>query len=185
MSYELAAGDPALVCGVYAIDVTPFFNENAKVAEIPFLGAVFILDRVVRPFREQTRSLQWLIDAVGDVPVAPDSDLRQLLPPEVLAGWVRQLADCDPEIWTALRSRAGSPPRSAADTFASIRCPLHVAYGDTALGSVVMAGEPERFIAGIENASATPFPGHGHGIHQQSPAAIADDLRTFLDMQGL
>jgi pimeloyl-ACP methyl ester carboxylesterase len=185
ISFELAAGQPSLVRGVYAIDVTPFFNENPKRAEIPFLGAVAGLDRVVRPFREQSRSFKWLLDAVGDMPVAQDSTLRQLLPADVLVDWARQLADCDPEMWPTWRTRPAARPRSSADIFGAVRCPLHVAYADTEHGSVVMAGEADRFVAASALALATAFPGHVHAIHQQSPAVVAEDLRRFLAAHGL
>ncbi len=180
LSFRLADSHPELVRGVYAIDVTPYFGENPNVGSIPFLRAVFALEDTVREFRDGTRSFAWLTDAVGAVPVGADSTLRDLLDSDVLEHWSRDLSECDPDIWIGLRTPSATSSTPATATLAATQCPLHVAYGDIELGSVVAAGEADRMIAASRSATATHFPGHGHGIHQRSPQALAEDLGRFL-----
>lgn len=141
---------------------------------------MFGLETPVRAFRGGTRSLAWLTEAMGAVPVGADSTLGDLLDSDVLEHWSRDLRDCDPDIWIGLRTPSATSSAPATATLAATQCPLHVAYGDIEFGSVVAAGEVDRMIAASRSATATHFPGHGHGIHQRYPQPLAEDLGRFL-----
>lgn len=146
---------------------------------------MFGLETPVKAFRDGTRGFTWLTDAVGSVAVGPDSTLRDLLDADVLEHWSRDLSECDPDIWVGLRARSATSSAPATATLAATQCPLHVAYGDAELGSVVAAGEADRMVAAGRSATATHFPGHGHGIHQRSPQALAEDLNRFVAAHDL
>ncbi len=176
----VAARNPELVHAVYTIDQTPLTYEQKDFPRcIPFLGAVFALGDVVRTYRSETHSYDWFVAAVADVAV-DRTTLGEFLPPAALASWTRQLADCDPDIWTALMDpdRPVLPP--ATELLARVACPAHLAYGDRDKGSVVAVGEPDLFLAASTAFSTTHFQDHGHGIHQQSPERVAADLAEFL-----
>lgn len=185
LSFDLAARYPELVAGVYAIDVTPFLADNPNAAQIGFLQAVFALERPVREFRADTRPISWLTAQATDVAAGAHMTLGEMAGPDVVARWAVDLADCDPDIWTALKAGPDPAPPPAAQALGAARCPIHIAHGDPEAGSFVAAGEADRVIDAAARGSATHFPGCSHPIHQQQPDQLVDDLRAFLHTHDL
>jgi pimeloyl-ACP methyl ester carboxylesterase len=75
-------------------------------------------------------------------------------------------------------------PLSTDDEVAAVvrgvRCPVHVAYGDAAAGSLVPVAEIDALAAAGMAVTRTHVPGAGHALSPLFPARCHADLRRFL-----
>jgi pimeloyl-ACP methyl ester carboxylesterase len=177
VSFGVSAARPDLVHAVYSEDAVP---ANAGDQPDPSVSAIMDVLRVVKGLvvakQEQGQSVYQFASALGlALPEWAATD------PAGLVRFARWVGGTDPAAYDMIGDPDDPLPLKEVRAIeAGIRCPVHVAYGDTGMGGIVTA----EHIAGLQSAgmdvTATHYAGAGHVITSTHAREMLADIRTFL-----
>jgi pimeloyl-ACP methyl ester carboxylesterase len=102
------------------------------------------------------------------------------VPPEHLATWAKNLVAVDPNFLTAIL--AGTMPADGIDFERSIQgiaCPILLLQADPAKNCALVQEDIDLVLKNAADVHLVHFPGAGHGIHDDQPAAFLKVLDYF------
>lgn len=177
-----ASREPALVRGIFAEDIVPQSLTKERIAG-PDVAAIYAAFRWFSSCAEardrESQSLVLFAHHLGQMP-AGKTTLGEVLGPiglQRLASWFYETR---PALFAEEFMTEHLTAEDVSRILAGLVCPLHVAYGDTALGGLVQQDDLEAILSAGVDMTATHFPGTGHSIAGLAPHAYLEDLRAFL-----
>lgn len=171
----LAAHHPELVRAVYVEDVVP-----ANIAGDLDAPALLATLSAVADLLEDSKTNGWS-SARFAAAMALAFPAWAKMDPNRLAGQARMWFGTDPVFGRAAVNNAnGCDLAEAAAIEKRIRCPLHIAQADKALGGIVTDAHLQNVRESSVNFTTTYFPGADHGITVTQLKPFLADLRAFL-----
>jgi pimeloyl-ACP methyl ester carboxylesterase len=105
--------------------------------------------------------------------------LGQLRNAESLRFSARCLAQVDPEVFTPVIEGRWLDGYEERELCAQVRCPALLLQGDPSAGGALLDADADAVMAALPTCRRTRFPGVGHLIHQDQPAAALRALQGF------
>jgi pimeloyl-ACP methyl ester carboxylesterase len=173
----VSAARPDLVQAVYSEDAVPVNGADqpdpSVSAILDFLGVV---KGVVREKQAQGLSLYQFASALGvALPEWATTD------PAGLVRFARWVGGTDPAAYDMIGDPDDPLPLEEVRAIeAAVRCPVHVAYGDIAMGGIVTAEHIADLRRAGMDVTATHYAGAGHVITSTHAREILADIREFL-----
>ncbi len=179
-AFGAATRRPDLIHGIYSDDAYPGIYTGSWIGSSPFVNLFRVVGAVLRSMPPGFSIAEYAA-ALGRTQLGPGTmfDLRG---PEFVAFFARLTASTDPAFFDVVTS----PDRfwtddEVAAVVRGLRCPVHIAYGDSGQGSLVPVAQIDALAAAGVDVSRTHFPGAGHAISPEFPAKSQADIRTFVE----
>jgi pimeloyl-ACP methyl ester carboxylesterase len=179
VALAVAAALPGLVRGIVLED-PPFHTMGRRIAQTPW-QALFV---GMRGVAQSVSGIEQLAAALAElsVPVAGRSSparLGELRSAESLRFSARCLAQLDPEVFTPVIEGRWLDGYDERSLFARVRCPVLLLQGDPSAGGAMTDLDAEAAMGALPVCRRVRFPGVGHLIHQDQPAAALRALLEF------
>jgi len=182
IAFAVAAARPDLVRAIYSEDAVPQNGVGDLSEGAPEIGGVLGLvgATVAEKDRENLSFFQFANRLAGRLPQWAAFD------PAGLVTFARLVAGSDPKLY-AVMTDPDDPwtPEEAEAIERAVRCPVHVARGDAAAGSIVTERHIEQLRDAGMDITSTHFPGAGHMIARANTPAMLRDFRAFLQRAGM
>ena len=175
-----AATLPGQVRGIVLED-PPFHTMRRRIAQTPWQALFMGMRDVTR----RVTGVDELAAALAElsVPIPGQSGLAklgQLRSAESLRFSARCLAQLDPEVFTPVIEGRWLDGYDERALFAQVRCPVLLLQGDPAAGGALLEADADAAISALPACRHVRFPGVGHLIHQDKPAAALRALQEFV-----
>lgn len=178
-AFGVAARRPDLVRGIYSDDAYPGLYTSSWIRQSPFVAFFRLVGRVLRSMPPGFTVTEYA-SVLGHSRLGPRTmfDLRG---PAFVSFFARLTASTDPAFFDVVTDPARFWTDEQVDAVTrGLRCPVHIAYGDAAQGSLVPPSRIDALTAAGVEVTRTYFPGAGHAISPFFPAQSHQDLRSFL-----
>lgn len=181
-AFGAARSAPDLVIGIYSEDCVPWAGAISVCRKTPLFRAFPLLGEVARKALAEKYSTAQLAFATGQLAFGNGRWMHQQSP-EMLIHAARSGFNTDPA-WFDLAAAIDGfvwSDQEAVEITRSIKCPVHLAYGNPALGGLIRDESLQSLAdAGLVHTS-TYFGDVGHVISPVAPREFITDLRAFLD----
>jgi pimeloyl-ACP methyl ester carboxylesterase len=179
VALAVAAALPELVRGIVLED-PPFHTMGSRISQTPW-QALFTGMRKVAASGAGTDGLAAaLAELAVQVPGRSVlARLGQLRNTESLRFSARCLAQLEPEAFTPIIEGRWLDGYEQHELCARVRSPALLLQGDPAAGAALTNADADATMAALPACRRVRFPGVGHLIHQDQPAAVLDALREF------
>ena len=174
-----AATLPGLVRGVVLED-PPFHTMGQRITQTPWQALFMGMRDVAR----RVTGVDELAAALAELPVPIPGQsglakLGQLRSAESLRFSARCLAQLDPEVFTSVIEGRWLDGYDERALFAQVRCPVLLLQGDPSAGGALLDADADAAMASLPSCRRVRFPGVGHLIHQDKPAAALRAMQEF------
>jgi pimeloyl-ACP methyl ester carboxylesterase len=175
-----ASRRPDLLKGVYLEDIVPEIGKAGR-GTSPISAWFGSLAEVAEATNLGHRSVAEHAFHVGQSQIAGQKPI-DLWPPESLAFFARFSIGTDPQYYRCLGDGryASWSDEDCAAILANVKCPVHLAHGNPAMGGVVTTEHIEAVRAAGVNLTSTHFPGASHSLSRGFPREFINDLKAFL-----
>lgn len=179
-AFGVAARRPDLIRGIYSDDAYPGIYSASWLRRSPVVSFFRTVGAVLRTMPPGFTVADYAA-ALGRARVGPGTmlDLRGAA---FVAFFARLSAGTDPACFDVLTN----PDRfwtddEVAGVVRGLRCPVHIAYGDAAEGSLVPSAQIDALAAAGVDVTRTHFPRAGHAISPMFPAESQRDIEAFVE----
>jgi len=173
---SVAAECPDLVKGIVLED-PPSAAFLANVASTGYgvtWKAMRELARAHKPIPETAK-------AIAAIRLPNGRTLGELRDPAALRFLAKCLADLDPETITPALEGGWLEGFDVLAVARKVRCPVLLLAGDPATGGMLPTADADAITAALADVCRVEFPGGGHLMHVEHPAAVAQVLLPFLE----
>ena len=179
VALAVAAALPGQVRGIVLED-PPFHTMGRRIAQTPW-QALFM---GMRDAARRVTGVDEMAAALAELPVPVPgrsglANLGQLRSAESLRFSARCLAQLDPEVFTPVIEGRWLDGYDESELCAQVRCPALLLQGDPAAGGALLDADADAVVATLPVCRRVRFPGVGHLIHQDKPAAALRALQEF------
>jgi pimeloyl-ACP methyl ester carboxylesterase len=177
VSFGVAAERPELVRAIYAEDAIPQ-SATPGVDTLPVVTFLRQLGHLARLRESEHLSIAQHAYNIGQLTTGGIKNI-DLWPPATLVFFSRFTEGTDPAFYDSLEGQNWTDDEADA-LCRNIRCPVHLAVGDNAVGGVVSAKALEALSATGMPFTMTNFPGAPHAVSRAFPREFINDLKAFL-----
>lgn len=179
-AFGAAARRPDLVLGIYSEDAYPGIYTDSWIERSPLVPFFDAIGAVLRSMPDAFSVAEYAA-ALGRARLGGRTmfDIRG---PAFVAWFAQLTMSTDPGFFDVVTDPGRFWTDSQAATISTeIRCPVHVAYGDTGQGSLVTIEQIDALAAAGIDVTSTNFPGAGHAISPEFPGDSHIDIRQFVE----
>lgn len=178
VALAVAANRPDLAKAVYMEDSVPSIYGARRNAGMPIQNFFEAVGTAAEARQRDGLSITEHAYNLGQL--APfGRKMADVWTPQALIFFARASCDTDPRWYAGGRKYA--LPDDLCDALPSrVQCPVHIAYGDPAVGGLVSEDDIRELLAAGMNLTSTHFPGAGHMIQPTFAREFVNDLRGFL-----
>ena len=179
VALAVAAELPGLVRGIVLED-PPFHTMGRRIAQTPWQALFIGMCDVARSAAGVDELASSLAELAVSVPGRSGlTKLGQLRSAESLRFSARCLAQLDPEVFTPVIEGRWLDGYDECALGAQVRCPVLLLHGDPSAGGALLDADADAAMASLPSCRRVRFPGVGHLIHQDEPAAALRALQEF------
>lgn len=182
-AFGAAAQRPDLVKGIFSEDAYPGIYTSHWISTNPFVQNFRATGDLVRSL-PLGFSIAEFAAATGRRTIGPTT-IMEALGPEVVAFMARIRYRTDPVYYDTVvdPSRYWSVEQCAS-IVRSVSCPVHIAFGDIATGSLVPEHEIDALVAAGVNVTRQHYPRASHVITPFHAREIHMDVRRLIERVG-
>ena len=181
VAFGLAGKRPDLVKGIYSEDAVPQVATPSADA-LPVVAFLRDVGELARKREKEHLSIAQHAYNVGQLTTGGTKNI-DLWPPAMLLIFARFTEGTDPQFYDNIQAHDWTDEEATA-LCRSIRCPVHIAVGETAFGGVVPLKALEALRETGLPFTSTDFPGAGHMVSWAFPREFLNDLKAFLGRVG-
>jgi pimeloyl-ACP methyl ester carboxylesterase len=178
VAFGAGAARPDLVRGIYSEDAIPQSNIAGSEGDVAHIIALLgAIGSIARERQTEGFSVAQYAHRIGQLTTFGPR-IADLWPPQALILFARFSYNADPALYNEVV--ADWTREQATEICQRLRCPVHLALGDVALGGIVTPTALEDFAATGVSFTSTEFAGAGHMISPAFGRAYINDLKAFL-----
>lgn len=171
---------PELVRGIVLED-PPFHTMGRRIAQTPWQALFMGMRDVARSSASADEMAAALAELAVPVPgQSGQTRLGQIRGADSLRFSACCLAQLDSEVFTPVIEGRWLDGYDALALCSRVRCPVLLLQGDPSAGGALTNADADATMAALPACRRVRFPGMGHLIHQDQPAAVLDALREFV-----
>jgi pimeloyl-ACP methyl ester carboxylesterase len=179
VALAVAATLPGLVRGIVLED-PPFHTMGRQIAQTPWQALFMGMRDVARSGTDSDELAVALADLSVPTPGRSGlTKLGQLRSRESLRFSARCLAQLDPNVFTPVIEGRWLDGYDERELYLRVGCPVLLLQGDPSAGGALTDADADAAMAALPGCRRVQFPGVGHLIHQDQPAAALRALQEF------
>jgi pimeloyl-ACP methyl ester carboxylesterase len=179
-AFGAAARRPDLVKGIYSDDAYPGIYTGSWIASSPYVTFFRLVGAVLRSMPSGFSVAEYAA-ALGQTRLG-QATMFDIQGPEFVAFFARLTVSTDHAFFDVVTNPDSFwSDDEVSSVVSSVRCPVHIAYGDPDQGSLVRVAQIDDLANAGVDVTRTYFPGAGHAISPMFPLQSHTDIKSFVE----